>query len=258
MSLNSLLVHLDSGERSKVRLQIAADLARAKSAKLTGLFAQIGAQAEAAAASRADFLAAAAKLDAEWIDLGRGDEKGLLRRATEIARHFDMIVLGQSRAENDLVPADLAEQLILRSGRPVLVLPDAGEFRTIGKRPIFAWADSASCSRGLTNGVPLVAPRVEALIVGFSSGDDSEALAAQNESLNFTVAHLAAHKICAYAEQLPLGGAGLTDALLNRAVDHGADLVVVGAFGGDPSLPAHGDDSRQILRRLTTPTLFSH
>ena len=258
MPLSSLLVHLDSGERSKVRLKVAADLARAKGAKLTGLFAQIGARAEAAQASRADFLAAAAKLDAEWIDLGRGEEKGILRRTTEIARHFDMIVLGRRGAEKGLVPADLAEQLILHSGRPVLVLPDAGEFRTIGKRPIFAWADSASCSRALTHGVALVAPRVEALIVGFSGGDDAQVLAAQNESLNFTVAHLAAHKICAHAEQLPLGGADLMDALLNRAADHGADLVVVGAFGGGDDLPSNGGVARRLLQRLTTPTLFSH
>ena len=272
MSLSSLLVHLDSGERSKVRLKIAADLARAKAAKLTGLFAQIAAPdrvgiraewpsaayAQAAAASRAEFLAATARLDAEWIDLERGDEGEIIRRATKIARHFDMIVLGQRRADTMLAPADLAERLILESGRPVLVLPDVGEFRTIGKRPIFAWADSASSSRGLTNGVPLVMPRVEVLVVGFAKNDDPEALAAQKDSLNFTVGHLAAHKICAYPEQLPLGDIGLIDALLNRAADHRADLVVIGAFSGDDSLLSRGGGSRQMLERLTTPVLFSH
>jgi nucleotide-binding universal stress UspA family protein len=272
MSISSLLVHLDSGERSKVRLKVAADLARAKSAKLTGLFAQIvaphqvglvaewpsAAYAQAAEASRAEFLAATAKLDAEWIDLDRGDEKEIVRRATEIARHFDMIVLGRRCAENALVPADFAEQLILHSGRPVLVLPDVGEFKTIGKRPIFAWADSAAASRGLTNGVPLVMPRIEVLVAGFSTRNDPDALAAQKDSLNLTVAHLAAHKICAYAEQSPVGDIGLTEALLNRAADHHADLVVIGAFGGDDSLPSHGEDTRDMLRRLTTPVLFSH
>jgi nucleotide-binding universal stress UspA family protein len=272
MSLSSLLVHLDSGERSKVRLKIAADLARAKGAKLTGLFAQFAAPhrvgvaaewpsvayAQAAQASRAEFLAATARLDAEWIDLDRGDEKEIVLRATEIARHFDMIVLGQRRAENTRVPADFAEHLIVHSGRPVLVLPDIGEFKTIGKRPIFAWADSASSARGLTNGVPLVMPRVEVLVVGFSKNDDPEALAAQKDSLNFTVAHLAAHKICAYPEQLPVGDIGLMDALLNRAADHGADLVVIGAFSSDHRLLKRGGGSSHMLEHLTTPVLFSH
>ncbi|MGO8738031.1 hypothetical protein [Rhodoblastus sp.] len=258
MPLSSLLVHLDSGERSKVRLKIAADLARAKGAKLTGLFAQIGAHKQDADASREEFLVATAKLDAAWIDLDRGDESEIVKRATELARHFDMIVLGQRREDNARVPADFAERLIVQSGRPVLVLPDVGAFKTIGKRPIFAWTDTAASSRGLTNGVPLVQPRVEALVVGFSKSDDPEALAAQKDALNLAVGHLAAHKICAYPEQLPLGDIGVMDALLNRAADHGADLLALGAFSGGHHLLTRGAGSRHLLQHLTLPAVFSH
>ncbi len=86
-------------------------------------------------------------------------------------------------------------------------------------------------------------------MVGFAKNDDPEALAAQQDSLNFAVGHLAAHKICAYPEQLPVGDIGLIEALLDRAADHRADLVVIGAFGGDDSLPSRpATDTRDMLR----------
>jgi nucleotide-binding universal stress UspA family protein len=266
MSFNSLLVHLNSDERSKIRLKVAADLARARGAKLTGLFAQPAApnRAEvptesAAVESRADFLAATAKLDAEWIDLGAGDESEIVKRVTFFARHFDLIVMGQPRPDDALTPPDLAEHLIVNSGRPVLVLPYAGEFKTIGKRPIFAWADSASSARGFADAMGLVMPRVEALVLGLSKSADPEILAAQKDSLNLAVAHLAANKICAYAEQLALGDIGLMDALLNRVADHGADLLALGGFGGGGyPLFSRGSGSRYMLRHMTTPVLFAH
>jgi nucleotide-binding universal stress UspA family protein len=244
MSLSSLLVHLDGGERSKVRLKVAADLARAKGAKVTGLFLR---KADNAEAARAEFLAATARLDAAWIGLDGDDEGELARRAIRIARHFAMIVLGQRRADDPQNSPDFADDMIAHSGRPVLVLPEAAEFRTIGKRPIFAWMDSPSSARGFADGVPLVMPRVEALVVGFSESGDPEA-AVRQESLNFAVAHLAAEKICAHAELLPLSGARLIDALLGRAAEHKADLLVTGAFGAA---------SRQMIENLTLPVLLS-
>ena len=179
MSLSSLLVDLDGGERSKVRLKVAVDLARARGAKITGLFLRTAAKAEAADASRAEFLAATARLDAEWIGVDGDDADEVLRRAIRIARHFDMIVLGQRRADEAPAEPDFAEELIAHSGRPVLVLPEAGEFKAIGKRPIFAWTDSPASARGLTDGVPLVMPRVEALVVGFFESGDPETPAVQ-------------------------------------------------------------------------------
>jgi len=49
------------------------------------------------------------------------------------------------------------------------------------------------------------------------------------------------------------------DALLNRAADHGADLLVIGAFGGGGyPLFSRGSGSRYMLKHMTLPVLFSH
>jgi nucleotide-binding universal stress UspA family protein len=273
MPLCNLLVHLDSGERSSARLKLAADIARAQNARLTGLFAQITPPhqiglvsewpphdyAEAAKASRAAFATATAGLEAEWRDLNRGDEGEVVKLATDFARHFDLIVLGQRRSDDSLTPPDFAEQLIINAGRPVLVLPYAGTFSQVGTRPVFAWSDSRSSARGFYDGMMLAAPGAEALVVGLSKPEDAQGFAYQKESLRLAVAQLAAHKISALPEQLALSDIGLMDALLNRAADHGADLLAIGAFGGGGyPLFSRGSGSRYMLKHMTAPMLFSH
>ncbi|WP_374547330.1 universal stress protein [Rhodoblastus sp.] len=273
MTIGNLLVHLNSDPRSAVRLKLAADLARGRGARLTGLFAQVapahqvGVVAQwptaeykqAAEASRAAFAAATAGLDAEWVDLNRGDEGEVVKLATDFARHFDLIVLGQRAADDALIPPDFAEQLIVTSGRPALVLPYAGEFAGIGARPIFAWSDSRSSARGFSDGIALASPGADALVVGLSKPGDEDSFVYQKESLRLAAAQLSAHKIAAAPEQLALSEIGLMDALLNRAADHGADLLVIGAFGGGGyPLFSRGSGSRYMLKHMTLPVLFSH
>lgn len=273
MPLHSLLVHLDSDSRSDARLKLAAELARARGARLTGLFAQVAAPRQVgmvadwppndykqgAEASRAAFVAATEGLDAEWRDLNRGDESEIVTLATDFARHFDLVVLGQRNSGSGPVPPDFVERMIVDSGRPVLVLPYAGHFAEVGTRPIFGWSDASSSARGFADGMMLVAPGAQALVVGLSKPDDDKAFAYQKESLRLAAAHLAAHKISAQPEQLALGEIGLMDALLNRAGDHGADLLAIGAFGGGGyPLFSRGSGSRYMLKHMTVPVLFSH
>jgi nucleotide-binding universal stress UspA family protein len=273
MPLCNLLVHLDSGERSAARLKLAADIARSRGARLTGLFAQVAPAHQvgvvtdwptadytrAADASRAAFLAATGGLDAEWHDLNRGDEGEMLQLATDFARHFDVIVLGQRHADNQLTPPDFAEQLILNTGRPVLVVPHAGVFEQVGARPVFAWSDSRCSARGFFDGMTLVAPGADTIVVGLAKPDDAAGLSYQKESLRLAVAQLAAHKVPAKLEQLALSEIGLMDALLKRAADHKADLLAIGAFGGRGyPLFSRGSGSRYMLKHMTVPVLFSH
>jgi nucleotide-binding universal stress UspA family protein len=272
MPFRSVLVHLDSDKRSDARLKFAADLARSRNARLTGLFAQIAAAhqvgivadwppdeyKQAAQASQAAFAAVSEGLNAEWQDLNRGNENEIVKLATDFARHFDLVVLGQPNG-GATVPADFAERIIVDSGRPALVFPHSQHFADVGTRPIFAWSDAASSARGFYDGMLLVAPGAEALVIGMSKADDDQAFAYQKESLRLAVSHLAAHQIAAKPEQLQLSDMGLMDALLSRAADHGADLLAIGAFGGGGyPLFSRGSGSRYMLKRMTLPVLFSH
>lgn len=273
MSLKTILVHLNASERSHLRVKRAADFARAHGARLTGLFAQAApahqvglvsawppAEYKAAAeASKAEFLAETVGLDAEWVDLNRGDENELVMQTVDFARHFDLVIIGQRMPDHSLHPPEFAETLIIESGRPVLVLPNIGEIPTIGTRPAFAWSDSAASARALSDGLQLVAPGVEALVIGLTKADDEAGARYQKNSLNLAVAQLAAHGVAAQAEQLTFDQIGLMDALLNRIADHGGDLLALGGFGGGGyPLFSRGSGSRYILKCMTAPVLFSH
>jgi nucleotide-binding universal stress UspA family protein len=273
MSLCNILVHLNDGERSGVRLRVAAELARNSGARLTGVFARVTAARSVgvvkdwppsdyialANSSRIGFGIATQGLDAEWLDLNRGEEADIVQQLVDLARHFDVVVLGQYQSGDPLTPPDLYEQLITQSGRPALVIPHTGEFQRVGARPIFAWADSRSSARGFSDGLLLVAKGTEALVVGLSKPDDVAAINYQKGSLKLAVAQLAAHGVQAKAEQLALSEIGVMDALLNRAADHGADLLSIGAFGGFRyPLFSRGSGSRYMLKHMTLPILFSH
>ncbi len=273
MPYRSLLVHLTSAPRSEARLRLAADLARKSGARLTGVFAQVAASPQAGVAAawpsedylrateaaRVAFATATAGVDAHFQDLNRGAESDLTPQMVDYCRHFDLVILGQRMPDHSLIPPDLAEQIILQSGRPVLVLPYVGDFAGIGARPVFAWSDSRCAARALADAVHLAAPGAEGLVVSLSKAADEEALAYRRKSVELAAAHLVAHGVKAQAEQLALGEVGLMDALLNRASDHGADLLAMGAFGGGGyPLFSRGSGSRYLLKHMTLPVLFSH
>jgi nucleotide-binding universal stress UspA family protein len=273
MALRSLLVHLTVSPRCEARLKLAVELARRGGARLTGLFAQLAAPHQVGVASewpsrdyraaaetaRAAFFAASEGLDAHFQDLDRGAEADMVPQFVDYSRHFDLVVLGQRKPENSLMPPDLNEQIIIQSGRPVLVIPYIGGVSSIGARPIFAWSDSRACARAFADAIGLLAPNAEALIVNLAKADDAQAQAYRKQSLALAAGHLAAHGVTARTEQIVLGEIGLMDSLLNRAADHGADLLVMGAFGGFRyPLFARGSGSRYLLRHMTLPVLFSH
>jgi nucleotide-binding universal stress UspA family protein len=273
MTLRSILLHLTASPRCEARLKLTVELARRNGARLTGLFAQVGAPhrvgvaaewpskeyREAADIARAAFVRATEGLDARFQDLNRGAEEDLVPQFIDYSRHFDLVVLGQRKPDNSLIPPDLLEQIIVQSGRPVLIVPYAGGFDTVGTRPVFAWSDSRACARAFADGLRLVDAKSDALVVSLSKPDDEQGLAYRRRSLALAAEHLAAHGVKAQTEQVLLGEIGLMDALLNRAADHGADLLVMGAFGGFRyPLFARGTGSRYLLKHMTLPMLFSH
>ena len=140
MALKDLMVHLDPGERTGTRLELAVGLARAHDARLVGVFGmralaeQVGVVATwpspeyvaSATASKAAFETATSGLrEAEWRDVNRGSDSELIRLITEEARYTDLVVVGQHDETADVMVApELAEELIIHSGRPILVVEE--------------------------------------------------------------------------------------------------------------------------------------
>ena len=269
MALKDLMVHLDQGERTAARLALAVSLARQHQARLLGVFAQRGEAlrvgvvarwpdeqyAAAAEASKRMFAQATEGLaQAEWRDVNRGSDAEIRRHLTALAHHVDLLLLGQhdedAKAYNS---AELAEDLVESAGRPVLILPYAGNFPALGKRPLIAWSEAREAARALNDALPLIEACDEAFVLSFATQrEEAEASCAD------VARHLASHGIKAKTEVLPTEGLGIMDMLLNRVADREADMLIMGGHG-HPSL-AHlgrGAGTRHIYRHMTVPVLMS-
>ncbi|MBI1206544.1 MAG: universal stress protein [Azospirillum sp.] len=264
------MVHLDESPRSAVRLKLAVTLADKYGAHLVGLFAQLGephavgmivtwpsSEYEVAAnQSRQLFEQAAANLThAEWRDANRGSESEVTRIATETARHFDLVILGQTdHARRSPVPADLVEKILLTSGRPALIVPYAGQVAALGQRPLFAWNQGREAVRAANDALALIPRGAQAVIVSLA-GDDLD----MRHSAEALSRHLGCHGIKSGIDCLTVTDVGRMDMLLSLAADAGADLLVMGAYGnyGFPNF-ARGSGTRFILEHMTLPVLMSH
>lgn len=270
MTLRNILVHLDAGERSAARLNLAIGLAARDGARLLGLFAQLGSPhqvgvvaswpsetyRQAAETSHQRFAAATQGLAlAEWRDVNRGGATEITDRVIAASRHVDLAILGQHAPDGDApLPADLAEQVVLNAGRPVLVVPYIGAPDSLGERAIVAWNASREAARALNDALPLLPPHARMLLMSVQSSPDTD-----EDLTPDIVHHLRLHGVEPTVEALQAGGIGLMDQLLNRLADIGGDLLIMGAYGhyGFPQL-ARGSGTRYILGHMTAPVLFSH
>ncbi len=278
MKLCDILVHIDQSPRALMRLDIAAELARQHGAHLTAL--QVidvalpvmamgdgggGAViAELMEQMRQSALAAGVKLKVAFeAALAREGIMGEWRQVEgttqEIlalhGRYADLLVLGQDDPESD--SAGLLEAMVFDCGQPVLAIPFAGSFKTIGKRVLVGWNASRESSRALHDALPLIAKAETATVF---LANPKRGLGGHGEEPGADIArHLARHGMkvevaMAIADDVPDSAL-----LLNHASDMGADLLVMGAYGHSRLREfILGGMTRSLLREMTVPVLLSH
>ncbi len=269
MTLANILVHVDSKPRTSTRVALALRIAERTGAHLTGVFAeksgayQVGPVAswpsakynEALDSARSAFAAATSGSSGRvgLFDINRGSDTEINLRFVELARTFDLIILGQTH-EDEPVPAKLAEQTIVESGRPALIVPNVGTYADVGARPLFAWRSSRGAARAVSDALPLLAKHCDALIVEVARKSEH-----RDEFADRLVAHLADHGVPARYQHFVVDEVAVMDTLLSAVSDHAADLLAIGAFDhGTQALFGHGAGTRHILAHMTTPVLFSH
>ncbi|MBV8088236.1 MAG: universal stress protein [Alphaproteobacteria bacterium] len=193
-------------------------------------------------------------LDGEWHMLDHTDLVELLR----LVKAADLAILGQYPGDDShgvtwLRPDDL----MVDSGRPVLIVPYAGTFEWVGRRVLVAWDGTPEASRALHDALPLIAG-AEAVTVMHVGAQQTD-LDRDRPWLERVVRHLARHGIKAQPEESVHGGIPVSDVLLSRAADLGADCIVAGAYHHSHLRESLlGGVSRELLDHMTVPVLMSH
>jgi nucleotide-binding universal stress UspA family protein len=281
MSYKDLLVVLDSEAPARGRLDLAVALAERFAAHLVGLYPlptpqrprelgyydpalldpfyeNLRERARAAGETMRQHFEHAAGLrgiSAEWRLIPEGPDADPALHA----RYADLTILGQldpDRAESEML-RPRPEQVTLASGRPILVVPYAGRFETVGKRAVIAWNSSREAARAVYDAMPLLAA-AEAVIV--LTIDAREGPHGHGEVPGADISlHLARHGVKVNIERTVSGDLPVGEVLLSRLADLAADLLVMGAYGHSRMRELLlGGATRSLLRSMTVPVLMSH
>lgn len=276
MSYKTILVHVDSGMRSPVRVDLAIRLAREHDAHLIALNApssvnmpsyiartrwasmvefhkdEIEEQTRRAEHGFRQAVTAAGIMNAEW----RTSEEDPVALTNLHARYADLLVLGQRDPGEDLpLATDFVEQVVLASGRPALVVPYAGQFDTLTKRVIVAWNGSREATRALTDALPLLRQATEVLVFAINP-DERQHGPVPGADIGL---YLARHGVRVQVKHEQADDIDAGNVLLSRAADFDADLIVMGAYGRSRLRELiMGGVSRTVIDSMTVPVLLSH
>jgi nucleotide-binding universal stress UspA family protein len=280
MTYRSLLVHLDRDAHAAARTHAAIELAKALDCHLVGLaptgLVDLPAAPDAAVAL-GDFAALA------WDALRDQTERVADRfrdachaerlksfeavideadKSESLVRHAhcsDLTVISQAdpSAADFRAQQRLAEQVVLHSARPTLILPYIGHKGRIGSNAMVAWDDSREAARAVSDALPLLrlARQVEVVNWNEDAAVDDKSRRPRLDALRQWLLWQGVS-----AEfRTETSTSTITEAMLSRAADLGADLIVMGAYGHARwAERVLGGATRGLFDAMTVPVLMSH
>jgi nucleotide-binding universal stress UspA family protein len=182
-----------------------------------------------------------------------GDECATIKT---LARFYDAVALAAGQERSGRLPSDDLGEIILSSGRPVLLAPErpiSGAIDTIA----VAWKDTREAAVAITAAMPLLAraTRIEVLSVNEEDGDEQKCLDCSDN----IVEQLRWHELNAYGRFVLPAGRSAPQAVLETARGLHADLLVMGAYGRSRFREfLLGGFTRHILKGVDLPVFAAH
>jgi nucleotide-binding universal stress UspA family protein len=162
--------------------------------------------------------------DVEW----RQAMEAPARYVEREARAADLVLVGGNRsAISDPFAIAGPSELVLQTGRPLLVVPEGVKWLDL-RSALVAWKDCPEARRAVTDALPLLAKVKEVTVVGIAESEAS--LAAVRSQTEDVVNWLSRHGIVARA-QVPERSGNAVQQLDRIAAATGAGIVVAGAYG---------------------------
>ncbi|MDD5285272.1 MAG: universal stress protein [Desulfuromonadaceae bacterium] len=269
MGIRDILVHLDNLDATENRLELAVNYAIKHEANLRGLyltktFFEHRNSLERSNYERVESMfrekVSAAGIKSNWVR--PATRSGIPLDVTDImttqAYYTDLVIVGQSNSKhpNLNIPPELPERLVMLCGRPVLVVPYTGCFKTAGDRIMIAWRAGRESVRSVNDAMPCIEKSHHVSVVEVCA----EAIPSEsNDHIIYVRDFIAQHKVAARTEQIYAGSFSIGDTILNLACEKTADLLVMGAYThskrGTMTL---SPIANHILKHLTVPVLMSH
>ncbi len=282
MAIKDILVAYDGNEASEKALEFALKMGAKYDAIVTGLKVNTPpkfdshvkrwvpedvlenmskAQEEASAAIKEKFDAQvkasgfSGKID--WM-VEEGQPDVMLART---ARFFDLLVIGQfvsAFGPNKHRTVD-PKELLLRAGKPVIIVPKDYVVRDFNETAAVAWDGSRFAARALTDAMQILETKttIELLLSDHHQSDDGDQV---SRMPGLSIAeHVRRHGVNASETKLDLGGRSPGKAILEHCAKTDPDVLVMGAYGrGTFTAALFGSTTRDILENQNVPVLLSH
>lgn len=278
MAIKNILVSYNALGSSDAALGVASLMARKYDAHLTGLLswgpsrisAALGpwvttellesirvAEAERRQEIAAAFSTAASALAKErpgkvhFMDLGGDADESLM----EAARVYDIVVMGHYESSEETAHiAPHPDVIALRSGRPVLIVPQNYRTDRLVERAVLAWDGGRAAARAMADAMPMLETKSHVTV--FTAGDAEQAQ--RREGLD-VVGHLARHGVHTEWRHVSRPSGGIARALLETVETTSAGLLVMGAY----EHPKFAEDlvggvTKTVLAGAKVPILMAH
>jgi nucleotide-binding universal stress UspA family protein len=268
------MVHVDVEGELSGRVRVAADLAERFRAHLIGVagWGQMALfqsreestqsapkQPHAQDMMRALDLKGQKFLAAVESSSQRAEWRAALDVPTEVvareARAADLVIIGNARTSNNPFLALDPGSLLLKVGRPVLVVPN--RVNSIEPRRIaIAWKDVREARRAVQDALPFLRQAESVVIIEVAEGDEiTQAL----RRVRDVAGYLSRHHVEIITERVRPDEVGVTESLLRFIQDENIHLMVTGAYGHSRLGEwAFGGATRGLLAESPICCLFSH
>jgi nucleotide-binding universal stress UspA family protein len=272
----TVLVHVDSQKASDNRTRAAMSVARQFDATLIGLTAALPQlpmelyDVSLGTVAVSDFT----EFDRRHVEAEFGKAAEAFKKATQgagletgwravfelpsqaliqTAAAADLLVIGSGTPSvlSDLGSA-AAGDIVLRTGRPILVVPEAVDRLAMEPKVLVAWKDTPEAQRAIADAVPFM-KRAESVTVVHIEEAGSVA------ELGEVAGYLMRHGIAVKTNVAKSTGDAPEAQILDIARQTGADLIVAGAYGHSRLREwAFGGMTRGLLTQSSIPCLLSH
>src|SRR4029453_94322 len=154
---------------------------------------------------------------------------GAATRFAQIARRFDLAVVGQAQREGGAGDELVIEGALFESGRPIIVVPYIQQRGWTLERVLACWDGRLTAARATAPPMPFLerAQAVDIVIVR------EERKSEERPGTNMA-AHLTRHGVAASVKRVTKGDIAIEDVLLSYAADSGAGFLGVGGDGNSP------------------------
>ena len=171
-----------------------------------------------------------------------------------LARHYDLVITGfQSDIPGEEHHVVSPDMIALRSGRPVLVVPDNYSAPALSDHALLAWDGERSAARALGDAMDILEGKRRLTVLTVGNQEPPEPVDGG------LLRHLERHGIAAQHLHRPPREGGIARVIEDTADEIGARLIVMGAYEHSKfSQDVFGGVTHDVLKTARVPVFMAH